>query len=52
MCELDMYGTIDVTVCVLDSINHLDSKEIYCVASAPYHFSATLRDFSYLILIR
>ena len=22
-----MYGTIDVTVCVLDSINHLDSKE-------------------------
>ena len=27
MCELDMYGTIDVTVCVLDSINHLDSKE-------------------------
>ena len=27
MCELDMYGTIDVTVCVLDSINHLDSAE-------------------------
>lgn len=26
-CELDMYGTIDVTVCVLDSINHLDSAE-------------------------
>lgn len=27
MCELDMYGTVDVTVCVLDSINHLDSKD-------------------------
>lgn len=23
MCELDMYGTIDVTICALDSINHL-----------------------------
>ncbi len=27
MCSLDMYGTIDTTICVLDSINHLDSKE-------------------------
>lgn len=23
MCELDMYGTIDVTICSLDSLNHL-----------------------------
>lgn len=23
MCELDMYGTIDVTICALDSLNHL-----------------------------
>ena len=30
-----MYGTIDVTVCVLDSINHrMTAKRIYCVASA------------------
>lgn len=27
MRQLDMYGTIDVTVCVLDSINHLESAE-------------------------
>ncbi|MBQ8791455.1 MAG: methyltransferase domain-containing protein [Ruminiclostridium sp.] len=27
MCSLDMYGTIDTTICVLDSINHLDSRE-------------------------
>lgn len=27
MTELDMYGTIDVTVCTLDSINHLESFE-------------------------
>lgn len=27
MTELDMFGTVDVTVCTLDSINHLDSKE-------------------------
>lgn len=27
MRRLDMYGTIDVTVCVLDSINHLESAE-------------------------
>ena len=25
MRELDMYGTVDVTVCVLDSLNHLES---------------------------
>lgn len=25
MRQLDMFGTIDVTVCVLDSLNHLDS---------------------------
>ena len=27
MRKLDMFGTIDVTICVLDSINHLDSLE-------------------------
>ena len=27
MTELDMFGTIDVTVCTLDSINHLDSLD-------------------------
>ena len=27
MRRLDMFGTIDVTVCALDSINHLESKE-------------------------
>lgn len=27
MCELDMFGTIDVTICALDSLNHLDSIE-------------------------
>ncbi len=27
MRSLDMYGTIDATICVLDSINHLESKE-------------------------
>lgn len=27
MRSLDMYGTIDVTVCALDSINHLESRE-------------------------
>jgi SAM-dependent methyltransferase len=27
MRELDMYGTIDVTVCTLDSLNHLPSLE-------------------------
>lgn len=27
MRELDMFGTIDVTVCALDSLNHLDSLE-------------------------
>lgn len=27
MTELDMFGTIDVTVCALDSLNHLPSKE-------------------------
>lgn len=27
MCSLDLYGTIDVAVCVLDSVNHLDSEE-------------------------
>ena len=27
MRSLDMYGTIDTTICVLDSINHLESRE-------------------------
>ena len=27
MTELDMFGTIDVTVCTLDSINHLPDRE-------------------------
>ena len=27
MTELDMFGTIDVTICALDSLNHLSSKE-------------------------
>ena len=27
MTELDMFGTIDVTVCALDSLNHLDSVD-------------------------
>lgn len=27
MTELDMFGTLDITVCVLDSINHLGSAE-------------------------
>lgn len=27
MCQLDMYGTVDATICVLDSINHLDSRK-------------------------
>ena len=25
MMELDLYGTVDVTICALDSLNHLDS---------------------------
>ena len=27
MCRLDMYGTVDVAICALDSINHLPSIE-------------------------
>ncbi|MDE6777239.1 MAG: class I SAM-dependent methyltransferase, partial [Oscillospiraceae bacterium] len=27
MRELDMFGTMDITVCMLDSLNHLDSLE-------------------------
>ncbi|MCM1524078.1 MAG: class I SAM-dependent methyltransferase [Ruminococcus sp.] len=27
MTELDMFGTVDVTICALDSINHLKSRE-------------------------
>ncbi len=27
MCELDMFGTIDITICALDSINHLECFE-------------------------
>lgn len=27
MCELDMFGTVDQTICSLDSINHLDGAE-------------------------
>ena len=31
MCKLDMYGTIDVTICALDSLNHLDDiKSLKC----------------------
>ena len=28
MCELDLFGTVDCAVCMLDSINHL--KEYFC----------------------
>ncbi len=27
MCTIDMFGTVDVTICALDSINHLSSAE-------------------------
>ncbi len=27
MTELDLYGTVDVTICALDSLNHLDSVD-------------------------
>lgn len=27
MCSIDLYGTADCTVCLLDSLNHLESKE-------------------------
>lgn len=27
MCSIDLYGTVDCTVCLLDSLNHLESKE-------------------------
>lgn len=27
MCNIDLYGTVDCTVCLLDSLNHLESKE-------------------------
>ncbi len=27
MCELDMFGTFDAAICVLDSINHLENAE-------------------------
>ncbi len=27
MTELDMFGTIDITICALDSLNHLDSVQ-------------------------
>ncbi len=27
MCELDLYGTVDVAVCTLDSLNHLENYE-------------------------
>ena len=27
MCNIDMFGTIDVTICALDSINHLSSLD-------------------------
>lgn len=27
MCDLDLYGTVDVTVCALDSLNHLPCPE-------------------------
>ncbi len=35
MCCLDMYGTVDATICVLDSINHLESKSdiLSCIKS-------------------
>lgn len=28
MCDLDMYGTVDAVICVLDSINHIGTKEM------------------------
>ena len=37
MCELDMYGTIDVTICALDSLNHL--ADIESVKRAIQHVS-------------
>lgn len=27
MCSIDLYGTVDCTICLLDSLNHLESKE-------------------------
>lgn len=27
MCRLDMFGTVDITICALDSINHLSSTD-------------------------
>ena len=27
MCSIDLYGTVDCTVCLLDSLNHLESEE-------------------------
>lgn len=27
MCSIDLYGTVDCTVCLLDSLNHLENKE-------------------------
>lgn len=27
MCDIDLYGTVDCTVCLLDSLNHLESEE-------------------------
>lgn len=27
MCDIDLYGTVECTVCLLDSLNHLESEE-------------------------
>lgn len=32
MCELDLYGTVDGAICMLDSLNHLKSYEDFCTA--------------------
>lgn len=37
MCSLDLYGTVDVCVCCLDSINHLTSKRDLDIALGLVH---------------
>lgn len=27
MCDIDLYGTVECTICLLDSLNHLESEE-------------------------
>ncbi len=40
MCKLDMFGTIDVIICALDSLNHLADKS--CIKRALEHVSLFL----------